>query len=54
MVYRMLLDVLCDVGEVEEVVEIFGKILRKGLKVSKRCYYCIEVGYWEGISESRE
>ncbi|KAF1888601.1 hypothetical protein Lal_00011375 [Lupinus albus] len=38
VIYRTLLDALCDDGKFEEAVEILGKILRKGLKAPKRCY----------------
>ncbi|CAL1369039.1 unnamed protein product [Linum trigynum] len=35
VVYRTLLDALCDNGQVDEALEILGKILRKGLKAPK-------------------
>ncbi|KAL5079437.1 hypothetical protein RYX36_007858 [Vicia faba] len=38
VIYRTLLDALCDDGKFDEAVEILGKILRKGLKAPKRCY----------------
>ncbi|KAK2367629.1 pentatricopeptide repeat-containing protein [Trifolium repens] len=38
VIYRTLLDALCDDGKFDEAVEILGKILRKGLKSPKRCY----------------
>ncbi|KHN43654.1 Pentatricopeptide repeat-containing protein [Glycine soja] len=38
VVYRTLLDALCDAGKFEEAEEILGKILRKGLKAPKRCH----------------
>lgn len=38
VIYRTLLDALCDDGNFEEAVEILSKILRKGLKAPKRCY----------------
>ncbi|MED6152029.1 hypothetical protein PIB30_088042 [Stylosanthes scabra] len=38
IVYRTLLDALCDEGKFEEAMEILGKILRKGLKAPKRLY----------------
>lgn len=36
VIYRTLLDALCDNGQVEEAVEVLGKILRKGLKAPNR------------------
>ncbi|KAL6005752.1 hypothetical protein ACLOJK_006325 [Asimina triloba] len=36
VVYRILLDALCDRQEFEEAERILGKVLRKGLKTSKR------------------
>ncbi|XVE94028.1 hypothetical protein REPUB_Repub01dG0244800 [Reevesia pubescens] len=36
VIYRILLDALCDNGKVEEDLEILGKVLRKGLKAPKR------------------
>ncbi|CAJ1952140.1 unnamed protein product [Sphenostylis stenocarpa] len=44
VIYRILLDALCDAGKHEEAVEILGKILRKGLKAPKRCYNHSELG----------
>ncbi|BAT77346.1 Pentatricopeptide repeat-containing protein [Vigna angularis] len=44
VVYRTLLDALCDAGKLEEAVEILGKILRKGLKAPKRCYNHPDLG----------
>ncbi|KAK7259934.1 hypothetical protein RIF29_25561 [Crotalaria pallida] len=38
VIYRTLLDALCDDGKFDEAMEILGKILRKGLKAPKRCY----------------
>ncbi|KAE8734674.1 hypothetical protein F3Y22_tig00000738pilonHSYRG00204 [Hibiscus syriacus] len=35
VIYRILLDALCDDGKVEEALEILGKVLRKGLKAPK-------------------
>ncbi|PIA24667.1 hypothetical protein AQUCO_139000001v1 [Aquilegia coerulea] len=36
IVYRTLLEAMCDSGQVEEAVEILGKVLRKGLKTPKQ------------------
>ncbi|KAK7364143.1 hypothetical protein VNO80_12572 [Phaseolus coccineus] len=44
VVYRILLDALCDAGKLEEAVEILGKILRKGLKAPKGCYNRPDLG----------
>lgn len=43
VVYRTLLFALCDNGEIEQAVEILGKILRKGLKAPKRAHYQIDL-----------
>ncbi|KAJ6879692.1 hypothetical protein NC652_033101 [Populus alba x Populus x berolinensis] len=32
-----LLDALCDIGQVEDALEILGKIIMKGVKAPKRC-----------------
>ncbi|KAK7314679.1 hypothetical protein VNO77_33206 [Canavalia gladiata] len=49
VVYRTLLDALCDDGKFEEAVEILGKILRKGLKAPKRCYNRLDLcQFWDG------
>lgn len=45
VVYRTLLDALCDNGKFEEAMEILGKILRKGLKAPKRCYNQLDLGH---------
>lgn len=37
-VYQILLDALCDNGEIDEALNILGKVLRKGLKAPKK--YC--------------
>ncbi|KAG5134230.1 hypothetical protein JHK82_025418 [Glycine max] len=44
VVYRTLLDALCDAGKFEEAEEILGKILRKGLKAPKRCHSRLDLG----------
>ncbi|XP_027924414.1 pentatricopeptide repeat-containing protein At1g05600 [Vigna unguiculata] len=44
VVYRTLLDALCDAGKLEEAMEILDKILRKGLKAPKRCYNRPDLG----------
>ncbi|EEF47056.1 pentatricopeptide repeat-containing protein At1g05600 [Ricinus communis] len=38
VIYRIFLDALCDIGMVEQALEVLGKILRKGLKAPKRCH----------------
>ncbi|XP_022157802.1 pentatricopeptide repeat-containing protein At1g05600 [Momordica charantia] len=43
VIYRTLLYALCANGEVEQAVEILGKILRKGLKAPKRVHYRIDL-----------
>lgn len=43
VIYRTLLFALCDNGEIEQAVEILGKILRKGLKAPKRAHYRIDL-----------
>ncbi|AES76104.2 PPR containing plant-like protein [Medicago truncatula] len=43
VIYRTLLDALCDNGKFDEAVEILGKILRKGLKAPKRCYNRLDI-----------
>lgn len=37
VIYRTLLDALCDNWQVKEAREILGKVLRKGLKAPKQC-----------------
>ncbi|KAG6749674.1 hypothetical protein POTOM_046740 [Populus tomentosa] len=37
VVYSTLLDALCDIGQVEDALEILGKIIMKGVKAPKRC-----------------
>jgi len=37
VVYRTLSDALCDIGQVEDALEILGKILMKEVKAPKRC-----------------
>ncbi|KAK7380101.1 hypothetical protein VNO78_32506 [Psophocarpus tetragonolobus] len=44
VIYRTILDALCDAGKFEEAVELLGKILRKGLKAPKRCYNPLDLG----------
>lgn len=43
VIYRTLLFALCDNGEIEQAVEILGKILRKGLKAPKRAHNRIDL-----------
>ncbi|KAL2344154.1 hypothetical protein Fmac_005439 [Flemingia macrophylla] len=38
VIYRTLLDALCDARKFEEAAEILGKISRKGLKAPSRCH----------------
>lgn len=45
VIYRTLLFALCDNGEIEQAVEILGKILKKGLKSPKRAHYLIDLNY---------
>ncbi|KAG4400668.1 hypothetical protein GLYMA_07G105800v4 [Glycine max] len=44
VIYRTLLDALCDAEKFEETEEVLGKILRKGLKAPKRCYNRLDLG----------
>ncbi|KAI4352082.1 hypothetical protein L6164_006368 [Bauhinia variegata] len=43
VIYRTLLDALCDNGKIEEAVEILGKILRKGLKAPNRSRHRLDL-----------
>ncbi|CAM8987512.1 unnamed protein product [Rhodiola kirilowii] len=42
VIYRTLLDALCDNGQVKEALEILGKVLRKGLKAPNKCRRLID------------
>lgn len=45
VIYRTLLNAFCDHGQVEEAVDILGKILRKGLKAPKRCSHRLDLSH---------
>ncbi|KAJ1438664.1 Tetratricopeptide-like helical domain superfamily [Sesbania bispinosa] len=53
VIYRTLLDALCDEGKFEEAVEILGKILRKGLKAPKRCYNRLDLSDGKDIEGAK-
>ncbi|KAH7860150.1 hypothetical protein Vadar_009981 [Vaccinium darrowii] len=45
VVYRTLLDALCDHGQVQQAVDILDKVLRKGLKSPKRSRKQLNLNY---------
>lgn len=54
VVYRTLLEALCDNEEGEETIQILGKVLRKGLRAPKRCYKHIDLTQCQNGSDTED
>ncbi|KAK4341769.1 hypothetical protein RND71_037585 [Anisodus tanguticus] len=54
VVYRTLLEALCDNEEGQEAIQILDKVLRKGLKAPKRCYKLIDLIHWQNGADTED
>ncbi|KAJ8532647.1 hypothetical protein K7X08_012570 [Anisodus acutangulus] len=54
VVYRTLLEALCDNEEGQEALQILAKVLRKGLKAPKRGYKLIDLIHWQNGADTED